>query len=103
MIQHLEILIDCFGGSGEKSPSKDMKKFFFQLSDLSQPVFLLENPPHWGLETAVSTIFAKPILDIFVVCSLVPSMNLSYMQQSYLCPKNQNYLLEKADLRFFLN
>ena len=91
------------GGSGKKSPSKDMNKFFFQLSNLSQPIFLLENPTHWGLETAVYPIFAKPVLDIFAVCSLVPSMNLSHMQQSYLCPKNQNYLLEKADLRFFLN
>ena len=86
------------GGSGEKSPSKDMKIFFCQLSNLSQPVFLLENPTHWGLETAVCPIFEKPVLDIFAVCSLVPSMNLSLMQQSYLCPKNQ-----KSDLRFFLN
>ena len=91
------------GGSGEKSPSKDMKIFFCQLSNLSQPVFLLENPTHWGLETAVCPIFEKPVLDIFAVCSLVPSMNLSHTQQSYLCPKNQNYLLEKSDLRFFLN
>ena len=73
-------------GSGEKSPSND-KKIFFQLSNLSQPVFLLENPTHWGLETAVCPIFVKPVLDIFAVCSLVPSMNLSHMQQSYLCPK----------------
>ena len=89
-------------GSGEKSPSND-KKFFFQLSNLSQPVFLLENPTHWGLETAVCPIFVKPVLDIFAVCSLVPSMNLSHKQQSYFGPKNQTYLLEKSDLRFFLN
>ena len=25
------------------------------------------------------------------------------MQQGYLCPKNQNYLLGKADLGFFLS
>ena len=80
-----------------------MKTFFFQVSNLSQPVFLLENPTHWGLETAVCPTFAKPVLDIFTVCSLVPSMNLSNTQQSYLCPKNQNYLLEKSVLRFFLN
>ena len=91
------------GGSGEKSPSKDTKKFFSQLSNLSQPIFLLENPTQQGLETAMSPIFVKQILDIFAVCSLVPSMNLSHTQQSYLCPKNQNYLLEKSDLRFFLN
>ena len=58
------------GGSGEKSPSKDMKKKNFQLSDLSQSVFLLENPTHWNLETAVFPIFS---------------------QQCYLCPKNQTY------------
>ena len=40
------------GGSGEKSPSKDMKKFFFQFSNLSQPVFLLETQPigAWKLQ-----------------------------------------------------
>ena len=48
-------------------------------------------------------IFANPVLDIFAVCSLAPSMNLSHMQQSYLCPIKQNYLIEKDDLRFFLN
>ena len=48
------------GGSGEKSPSKNMKKkFFFQLSSLSLLVFVLENPTHWGLETSVCPIFAK--------------------------------------------
>ena len=36
-------------------------------------------------------------------CSLVPRMNLSHTQQSYVCPKNQNYLLNKANLRFFLS
>ena len=78
-------------------------KFFFQLSNLSQLVFVLKNPTHWGLETTVSTISAKPVLDIFEVCSLVTRINLSYTQQSYLCPKNQNYLLGKADLGFFFN
>ena len=46
------------------------KKIFFQLSNLSQPVFLLENPTHWGLANGVCPIFAKPVLDIFAVCSL---------------------------------
>ena len=91
------------GGSGKKSPSKDMKKIIFQLSNLSELIFLLENTTHWGLETAVCPIFAKPILNTFAVCSLVPSINLSHTQQSYLCLKYQNYLLQKADLRFFLN
>ena len=69
---------------------------------MSQPVFLLKNPTHWGLETAVCPIFEKPVFDIFAVCSLVPSMNLSHTQQSYLCLKNQNYLPEHFDLRFLL-
>ena len=48
------------GGSGEQSPSKDMEKMF-QLSNLSQSVFVLENPVHWGLETAVCPSFAKQV------------------------------------------
>ena len=67
-------------GSGEKSPSKDIENFFFQLSNLSESVFVLENLTHQGLETAVYSIFAKAVLDIFAVCSL-----------------------GKADLRFFLS
>ena len=46
------------------------KKIFFQLSNSSRPVFLLENPTHWGFETGMCSIFVKPALDIFVVCSL---------------------------------
>ena len=65
--------------------------------------FLLENPTHWGLKTAANPIFVKPVLDIFAVCSLAPRMNLPHMQQSYFCTKNQNYLLKKVDLRFFLS
>ena len=52
------------GGSVEKSPIKDMAK---KLSNLSQSVFALENPTHWGLETAVCPIFLKPYLDVFAV------------------------------------
>ena len=91
------------GGSGEKNQSKDKDKKFFQLSNLSQSVYLLENPIHWRLETAVCPIFVELILDIFAVCSLVPRMNLSHMQQSCLCSKNPNYLLEKNDLSFFIS
>ena len=91
----ITIFFNFMGGSGEKSPSKDMK-------NLWQPVSLLENPTHWGLETAMYLIFAKPVFN-FPVCSLVPSMNLSHTQQSFLCSKNLNYLLKKSDLRFFLN
>ena len=75
------------GGSGEKSPSKDMEHFFpnFKLVTTS---FLLENPTQWGFENRSVPNFAKPVLDIFEVCSLGPRMNLSHTQQSYLCPKN---------------
>ena len=88
------------GGSGERSPSKDLEKKNFQLSKfVITSFFTWKTQPHWGLETAVCSIFVKPVLDIFAVCSLVPSMNLSHRQQSYLCPKNQNYSLERADLK----
>ena len=75
------------GGSGEKSPSKDMK-FFFQLANLSQPVFLHENPTYWGLETAVCPIFVKPVLDIFAVCSLVPEF-VPYATELFLYKKSK--------------
>ena len=86
-----------------KKPKQEYGKFFFQLSNLSQSAFLLENPTHWALETAVCPIFAKPVLDIFTVFSRVPRMNLSQSQQGYLCQKNQNYLLEKAYFMFFFS
>ena len=54
---------------------------------LSQSFFLSENPTHWGLETAVGSIFAQLVLDIFAICSLVPRMNLFHTQQSYFIPK----------------
>ena len=77
-----------------------MESFFptFRFVKIS---ILIENPNHWGLKTAVCPIFVKPVEDIFPVCLLVPRMNLYHTQQNYLCPKNQNYLLEKADLTFF--
>ena len=87
---HTHICVGVFiymGGSGEKTPSKDMKKIFYQLSNLSQPVFLLKNPTHWGLETAVCPIFTKTVLDIFAICLLVPSMNLSNMQKAIYAQK----------------
>ena len=91
------------GSSGEKSPSKDLEKNFFQLSNLSQSIVVRENPTNWGLETPMCPIYAKPVLHIFAVCSLVPGINLPHTQQFYLCQKGQNYLLGKADLRFFLS
>ena len=45
----------------KRNPSKDMEKNVFQLSKLSQSAFLLENPTHWDLETAVYQIFVKPV------------------------------------------
>ena len=65
--QKFKYLKKKLGGSGEKSPSKNMKVKFYQLSNLSQPVFLLENPAHWGLETVVCPNCAKPVSDIFAV------------------------------------
>ena len=55
----------------------------------------------WKLQRC--PIFAKPLLDIFAVSSLVYRINLSHMQLGYLCRKNQNYLLGKTDLEFFLS
>ena len=48
------------GGSGEKSSSKDMESVFSNFQ-ISQNQFLIENPTHWGLETAVCPIFSKPV------------------------------------------
>ena len=74
----------------------------FQLLNL--PLNLsFENPTHWGLETALCPIFAKPAFDTFAVSSLVPKTNLSHTQQKSLCPKNQNYLIRKADFRISLS
>ena len=88
----------------KKAQARIWKKIFSNFQICHNQFFTWKpNPLGRGLETAVCPIFAKPVLDIFAVCSLVPSMNLSHTQQSYLCPKNQNYLLEKSDLRFFLN
>ena len=87
----------------KKAQAKIWKKTFPNFQICHNQFFLLENPTHWGLETAVCPIFVKPVLDIFAVCSLVLRINLSHTQQSYLCPKNQNYLLGKADFRFFLS
>ena len=79
-------------------------KIFVQLSNFPKSVFALENPTHWDWETTVFPIFAKLVLDNFVVCSLVPWINLSHMQcRGFYAQKNQNYLLGKADLKFFLS
>ena len=87
----------------KKTKQRYGKFFFPAVKFVTTSFFLLENPTHWDLKTAVCPIFAKPVLDIFAVCSLVPRMNLYHTQQSYLCPKNQNYLLYKTDLGFFFS
>ena len=66
-----------------------MEKFFLQLSNLSQSAFLLQNPTHWGLEVVVCPIFAKPVLSIFAVCSLVPRINLSHTQYLFMSKKSK--------------
>ena len=95
--------LEQLGGSGGKSPSKDMEKIFSQLSNLSQSVFVLEILTHWGLETAVCPVFVKPVLDVFAICSLVPRIIVSHTQQSYLCPKSPNCMLGKADLKLVVS
>ena len=87
-------------GSAGKSPNKDMEKKKFQLFDIS---FCTWKPNALGFGNCSVPNFAKPVLDIFAVCSLVLRINLSQRQQGYLFPKNQNYLLGKADLGFFLS
>ena len=62
------------GGSGEKSPSKDIRKNIPTIKFVTIS-FVHENPTHWDLKTAVGSIFVKSVLDIFAVCSLVPWIN----------------------------
>ena len=64
------------GGSGEKA------QVFSNFEICHNQFFLLENPTHWGFQTAVFPVFAKPVLDIFAVCSLVLRMNCP------ICNKN---------------
>ena len=81
------------GGSVEKSPIKNMAK---KLSNLSQSVFALENPTHWGLETAVCPIFLKPYLDVFAVFLLLPKINLSHTQHRLFMPKKSILLTREG-------
>ena len=83
------------GGSGEKDPSKDIKKDFFQISNLSQPVFLPGNPPHWGLEAAVCPFCAKPVLDIFAVCCSTRHEFVSYATGLFM-PKESKLLTREG-------
>ena len=94
----------CMGGSGEKTPSKDMIKKCFPTFKFVTTSFFTWKPNALGLGNCSEPNFCETSFRYFcTVCSLVPSMNLFHTQQSYICPKNQNYLIEKADLRFFLN
>ena len=93
---HSLFFLHLVGGSAEKSPSKDMGKKNFPTLNLSQSVFVLENPTHRGLETAVCPSFAKPVLDTFAVCILVLRINLSHTQQSYLCQKKSKLLTREG-------
>ena len=67
-----KIEFEAFGGSCEKSPSKYMKKNFFPTFKfvIISFFFVIENPTHWSLETAVCPIFENLVSDIFTVCSL---------------------------------
>ena len=73
--------------------------------NLSQSVFVLENPTHWDLEPEVCPIFVKPVFNIFAVCPLVlrimcPICNL--LPKNLLMSKKSK-LLGKNDLRFLLS
>ena len=88
----------------KKAQAMIWRKKFPALRFLSWSVVALENSTNWGLETAVCPTFVKMLLDIFAVCSLVPRINLSHLQKLFMPQKkNQNYVLEKTNLRFFLS
>ena len=70
----------------KKAQAKIWEIFFSSFQICYNQFFLLENPTHWDLKTAVCPIFVRPVLDIFAVC-----------------PKNQNYLLYKTDLGLFFS
>ena len=86
----------------KKTQARIWKIFFSNFQICHNQFFYLKTQPIGAWKLQCTQIF-DTVLDIFAVCSLVPSMNLSHTQQSYLFPKNQNYLLEKAELRFLLN
>ena len=87
----------------KKAQARIWKIFFSNFQICHNQFFYLKTQPIRAWKLQCTKIFEETVLDIFAVCSLVPSISLSYTQQSYLCPKNQNYLLEKADSRFFRN
>ena len=64
--------------------------------------FFTWKPNPLDLEIVVYPLFAKPVLDIFPVYSLVLRMNWLPYGTELLMPKTSKLLIEKADLRFFL-
>ena len=90
-------------GSGEKSPNKDMEKKNFPTFKFVTISFCTWKSNPLGLGNCKVSNFCETGFRFFAVCSLIPRIKLSHTQQSYLCPKNQNYLLWKANLRFFLS
>ena len=58
---------------------------------VSQSVSVLENPTHWGSETAVYLIFVKPVLDVFAVRSLITRINLSHGMELFMLKKSKYF------------
>ena len=86
----------------KKAQARIWKKFFLQLSNLSKQVFLLENPIPLGLGNWCVPNFCETNLDIFAICSLVPSTNLSYAHQSYLAmPKKSKLFTREGWFKVF--
>ena len=112
-VLHILVLYVCKYGyliwvSGETSPRKDIENTFSNFQFFYNQFLYFENPTHcigaWKLQCAqflqnrfylgrhfcsLSTLVP---LDKFVPCA----------KQGYLRPKNQNYLLGKAELGFLL-
>ena len=53
------------GGSREKNPNKDLEKTVFQLLNLSQSVFVLENPTHFRAIIKATIFSSFYVKDIF--------------------------------------
>ena len=90
--------------SGSASPSKDMEKIIFPtIKSVTISFFFTWKPNQLGLENCSKPNFCETGFRYFWSLFTGTWMNLSPIQQSYFCTKNQNYLLKKVDLRFFLS